>query len=142
MSQHPYEDIIHLSRPETKRHGKMPLLDRAAQFSPFAALTGFEEGLEETARRTSTRIELAESEKNLINGKLLLLADKLSHCAIEADLPQITLEYYEKDTLKEGGHYLYKTGQVKEIDPYRHMLVFTDNTQVDIENLVDLEIIF
>lgn len=96
MSQHPYEDIIHLSRPVSKRHGKMPLLDRAAQFSPFAALTGFEEGLQETARKTSAKIELAESEKNLINEKLLLLVDKLSHCTDAADLPKITLEYYEK----------------------------------------------
>ncbi|MBQ9970963.1 MAG: hypothetical protein IJP25_02380 [Elusimicrobiaceae bacterium] len=140
MSQHPYEDIIHLSRPESKRHGKMPLLDRAAQFSPFAALTGFEEGLEETARKTSSRIELAESEKNLINEKLLLLADKLSHCAIEADLPQITLEYYEKDTLKEGGHYLYKTGQVKKIDPYNQEIVFLDGAKVFIGDVVGVQL--
>ena len=140
MSQHPYEDIIHLSRPESKRHGKMPLLDRAAQFSPFAALTGFEEGLEETARKTSTRIELAESEKNLINEKLLLLADKLSHCTTEADLPQITLEYYEEDSLKEGGHYLYTTGQVKRIDNHNHQIVFTDGTKIAISDVVKIRL--
>ena len=140
MSQHPYEDIIHLSRPESKRHGKMPLLDRAAQFSPFAALTGFEEGLEETARKTSTRIELAESEKNLINEKLLLLADKLGHCTDEAGLPQITLEYYEKDTLKEGGHYLYKTGQVKKIDPYNQEIVFVDGTKIAITDIAGISL--
>ena len=140
MSQHPYEDIIHLSRPESKRHGKMPLLDRAAQFSPFAALTGFEEGLEETARKTSARIELAESEKNLINEKLLLLADKLSHCAVEADLPQITLEYYEEDTLKEGGHYLYKTGQVKKIDPYNQEIVFVDGIKIAITDIAGISL--
>lgn len=136
MSQHPYEDIIHLSRPESKRHGKMPLLDRAAQFSPFSALTGFEEGLEETARKTSNRIELAENEKNLINEKLLLLADKLSHCSTEADLPQITLEYYEEDILKEGGHYLYKTGRVKKIDSYEQQLVFVDGTKITIRDVM------
>lgn len=140
MSQHPYEDIIHLSRPVSKRHGKMPLLDRAAQFSPFAALTGFEEGLEEIARKTSVRIELAESEKNLINEKLLLLADKLSHCTAEADLPQITLEYYEEDTLKEGGHYLYKTGQVKEIDPYNQEIVFVDGIKIAITDIAGISL--
>ena len=140
MSQHPYEDIIHLSRPVSKRHGKMSLLDRAAQFSPFAALTGFEEGLEETARKTSTRIELAESEKNLINEKLLLLADKLSHCTAEADLPQITLEYYEEDTQKEGGHYLYKTDQVKKIDPYNQEIVFVEGTKIAITNIASISL--
>ena len=140
MSQHPYEDIIHLSRPESKRHGKMLLLDRAAQFSPFAALTGFEEGLEETARKTSTRIELAESAKNLINEKLLLLADKLGHCTDDADLPQITLEYYEKDTLKEGGHYLYKTGQVKKIDPYNQEIVFVDGIKITITDIAGISL--
>lgn len=140
MSQHPYKDIIHLSRPESKRHGKMPLLDRAAQFSPFAALTGFEEGLEETARKTYSRIELADSEKNLINEKLLLLVDKLTHCTAEADLPQITLEYYEDDIQKEGGHYLYKTGQVKKIDLYNQEIVFVDGTKIAITDIAGISL--
>ena len=138
MSQHPYEDIIHLSRPVSKRHGKMSLLDRAAQFSPFAALTGFEEGLQETARKTSAKIELAESEKNLINEKLLLLTDKLSHCTAEADLPTISLEYYKSDDRKEGGSYLDKTGQVKKIDSYEQQIVFTDGNKIAISDVVSV----
>ena len=68
------------------------------------------------------------------------MADKLSHCAAEADLPQITLEYYEKDTLKEGGYYLYKTGQVKKIDPYNQEIVFVDGIKIAITDIAGISL--
>ena len=78
MSDTECKDIMHLSRPVSKRHPKMSLLNRAAQFSPFAALSGFEEGLQETARRTTHKRELDDSEKNLINEHLTQLAEVLA----------------------------------------------------------------
>lgn len=139
MSDTQYKDIINLSRPVSKRHAPMSLLDRAAQFAPFAALSGFEEGIQETARKTTCKIDLDESEKNIINDKLTQLSQELT---VSEFPPEVTVKYFVEDELKEGGEYQTKTGQVKKIDLYRHLLVFTDGTQVDIENLTDLENIF
>ena len=139
MSDSQYKDIINLSRPVSKRHAPMSLLDRAAQFAPFAALSGFEEGIQETARKTTRRKELDESEKNIINDKLSQLAQELT---VSEFPPEVTVKYFVEDELKEGGEYQTKTGQIKKIDLYRHLLVFTDGTQIDIENLTDLETLF
>lgn len=136
MNENPYSDIIHLTRPVSKRHPKMLLQDRAAQFSPFAALSGFEEGIKETARKTTYRKELDESEKNVINEQLNQLVSLLN----ASQTPTITVEYFIADTLKEGGTYSTKTGQVKKIDIYRNLLVFTDNTLVNIENIITLDL--
>ena len=93
----------------------------------------------ETARKTSRRKELDESEKNIINDKLSQLAQELT---VSEFPPEVTVKYFVEDELKEGGEYQTKTGQVKKIDLYRHLLVFTDGTQIDIENLTDLETLF
>lgn len=139
MSDTQYKDIINLSRPVSKRHAPMSLLDRAAQFSPFAALSGFEEGIQETARKTTHKKELDESEKNIINDKLTQLAQELS----ASEFPiEVTVRYFVEDALKEGGEYQTKTGQVKKIDLYRHVLIFTDGIQIDIESLADVETVF
>lgn len=138
MSDTQYKDIINLSRPVSKRHAPVSLLDRAAQFAPFAALSGFEEGIQETARKTTRKKELAESEKNIISDKLSQLAQELS----VSNTPEVTVKYFVEDEFKEGGAYETKKGQVKKIDLYRHLLVFTDATQIDIENLTDLKSLF
>ncbi len=139
MSDTQYKDIINLSRPVSKRHAPMSLLDRAAQFAPFAALSGFEEGIQETARKTIRKKELDESEKNVINDKLTQLSQELT---VSEFPPEVTVQYFVEDELKEGGEYQTKKGQVKKIDLYRHLLVFTDGTPIDIENLTDLETLF
>ena len=139
MSDTQYKDIINLSRPVSKRHAPMSLLDRAAQFAPFAALSGFVEGIQETARKTTRKKELDENEKNIINDKLTQLAQELSASEFP---PEVTVKYFVEDELKEGGAYETKKGQVKKIDLYRHLIIFSDGTQIDIENLADLETLF
>ncbi|WP_432634130.1 hypothetical protein [Candidatus Avelusimicrobium sp.] len=138
MSETAYDDIIHLSRPVSKRHPKMSLQDRAAQFSPFAALSGFEDGLKETARKTVEKKELAESEKNLINEQLNCLVQALP--PLGKALPTVTVEYFVADAQKNGGSYRTKSGTVKRVDIYRNLLIFTDNTQINIEDIIHLSL--
>ena len=136
MSDTEYKDIIHLSRPVSKRHPKMSLLNRAAQFSPFAALSGFEEGLQETARKTTRKRELDDSEKNLINEHLTQLAEVLATTQYS---PRVTLEYFEEDDYKTGGAYRTHTGTVKKMDLYKRMLVLADDTRINLDDLTRVD---
>ena len=129
----PYEDIIHLPHPISKRHPQMPMRERAAQFSPFAALTGHEEAVEETARITQPLVELEEWQKQQINQKLMLLKQQAKHH------PVVSVCYYVPDELKEGGMYLTKTGEVRRVDEYRKTLEFLDKTIIAIQMIAALE---
>lgn len=133
-----YDDIINLSRPVSKRHPKMSLLSRAAQFSPFAALSGFEEGLQETARKTTRKRELDESEKSVINGHLTQLAEVL---ATTQHSPRVTLEYFELDEYKTGGAYRTYAGTLKKMDLYKRLLVLADDTRISLDDLTHLDIL-
>lgn len=104
-----YEDIIHLSRPVSTRHARMSMADRGAQFAPFAALTGYESVLEESARLTEAETFLDESGKELLNRKLRCLADHL-----EAIGP-VRFLCYQEDGRKAGGRYVWLTGTVKKL---------------------------
>ena len=139
MSETEYKDIIHLSRPVSKRHPKMSLLNRAAQFSPFAALSGFEEGLQETARKTTHKRELDDSEKNLINEHLTQLAEVL---ATTQHSPRVTLEYFEEDDYKTGGAYRTYMGPVKKMDLYKRLLVLADDTHINLDDLTRVDVLY
>lgn len=139
MSDTEYKDIIHLSRPVSKRHPKMSLLNRAAQFSPFAALSGFEEGLQETARKTTYKRELDDSEKNLINEHLTQLAEVLATTQYS---PRVTLEYFEEDDYKTGGAYRTYTGPVKKMDLYKRLLVLADDTRINLDDLTRVDVLY
>ena len=130
-----YEDIINLERPISKKHGKMSIGDRAAQFAPFAALTGFGAVIKETARLTDSKIELDEEEKQILNQKLQVIKSKLS------EMPFITLTYFEKDLLKEGGKYINLTGNIKKIDEYNQEIVMTDGTKIRIEDIIEINFV-
>lgn len=129
-----YEKIINLPRPES-RHPKMSAIDRAAQFSAFAALVGLDEQMDETARIVDTKIELSEDESEILNRKIQILAQKLSE-----DYPQIKVSYFVPDPLKKGGEYVTKIGSVKRIDEVFHKILFTDGTEVCISDILDFEI--
>ncbi len=118
-----YDDIIDLPRPKSK-HEPMPMSDRAAQFSPFAALTGYEDAIDETARLTDARVELAESAVEELERRLNDLAARIS------ERPEITVAYFVPDTRKEGGAYVTHTGALKRIDEVERELVFEDGTRV------------
>lgn len=130
----PYEDILHLSRPVSGRHAPMPLSDRAAQFSPFAALTGYEAVIAETGRLTQPQIELDESSVEVINSQLNCLLARLPQ------KPVATVVWFQPDPRKEGGSYLHKTGTVKKLDAIGQYLEFTDGTCIAFSQLLSVQL--
>ena len=116
----PYEDIIHLPHHQSSNHPHMSLYDRAAQFSPFAALTGFDGVIAETSRLTDQKIELSEYERALLDQKLSLIDDELR----KGNHPEITVVYFVPDPLKAGGAYEEYTGYVRNIDAFERCIVF------------------
>ena len=128
----PYDDIIHLSRPVSKKHPPMPLTKRAAQFLPFAALSGFEGEIAEAARLTEAARSLGEDALVALDEQLALLRQRLS------DQPEITLTRFVPDEKKAGGHYETLTGQVRRLDEAGRALILTDGTKVDLDAIVEL----
>ena len=127
-----YEDIINLPYPQ--KHPRMSNYARGAQFSPFAALTGFEAAIEETARLTDTKMELDESKKALLNEKLRKIEEE------RYDRPEITITYFQPDLRKVGGAYVQKRGRVKKLDSCLRAVVFTDGMTVPIEDISEISL--
>ena len=125
----PYDDILHGRRPVSAKHPPMSQADRAAQFSPFAALTGYEAAVRETARLTEGRIELSEEEKASIDAVLQYLQDCIS------EQPPVIVTYFVPDRKKDGGAYVTVTGPLKRIDLLERRLLFTDGTQIPIDDI-------
>ena len=130
----PYDDIIHLSRPVSKKHPPMPLTKRAAQFLPFAALSGFEGEIAEAARLTEAARSLGEDALAALDEQLALLRQRLS------DQPEITLTRFVPDEKKAGGHYETLTAQVRRLDEASRALILTDGTKVDLDAIVELTV--
>ena len=127
-----YEDIIYLPHHRSKKHAPMPLIDRAAQFSPFAALTGHDAAIKETARITDRKIELDEYEIAVLDEKLHQIKEQLIiH-------PEITVTYFQPDLRKKGGEYVTITSRVKKMDEYMKALVMEDGTRILIEDIIEL----
>lgn len=124
-----YDDIKHLSRPQYPDLPPMSIHDRAAQFSPFAALVGYEDAVEETARLTDYRREMEQDEINELNRQLQELAEKLS------ERPKIRVTYFIRDKKKEGGRYSSKIGNARTIDQAENRIVFTDGESVKIKDM-------
>ncbi len=130
--KNPYEDIIHLPHPTSKKHPRMSTHDRAAQFAPFAALTGYDSSIAEAARLTDRRIELDEHSQEELNEKLNLIQEHL------LDQPEITVTYFQHDRKKSGGAYVTYTGVVKKVDAVEQMLVFRNAKKIPIEDILDI----
>ena len=130
-----YDDIIHLPHHVSATRPHMPMIDRAAQFMPFRALTGYEDAVRETARLTDEKIELTEDEKAILDMRLQKLADEIS------SQPKVTLTYFRPDKKKTGGAYLTVTGQLKKIDDYEGALILMGGERILIEDIVDIQII-
>ena len=128
-----YEDIINLPHHVSTKRPQMPLKDRAAQFAPFAALTGHDEAIKETARLTDERIELDESTLAILNDKIQIILDNLD---IE---PEITVTYFKPDDKKSGGIYIDHAGVVKRIDDFEKTVIFTDKVIIPIEDILDIQ---
>lgn len=128
-----YDDIIDLPHHVSKKHPQMSMQDRAAQFSPFAALTGHNEAIKETQRLTQQRIELDEYEKGRINAKLQMIQNKIEQH------PQITVTYFEPDYKKDGGEYRTVTDSVKKIDENQHKMILENEEEIKLENILSIK---
>ena len=131
-----YSDIINLPHPVSKKHPQMSLYDRAAQFSPFSALTGHEAAIAETGRLTEERTELDEDAKERLDEKLQYLLSRLQVCGSEG-LP-IRVTYLVPDEKKEGGAYQEYTGSLKRLDAYARALIFSDATEISLDAVYDI----
>lgn len=130
---HRYDDIMDLPHHVSKTHPQMPLSVRAAQFSPFAALTGYDAAIRETARLTEEKIELDEYEKAALNEKLLFLQEHLK------EQPAAAITFFRPDAKKAGGAYLTVSGKVKKIDAYENLLFLVDGTTVPVDDIIEIE---
>ena len=127
-----YDDIKGLSRPQYPDLPPMSIHDRAAQFSPFAALVGYEDAVEETERLTDSRREMEEDEIAELNRQLGELSERLK------DLPKIRVTYFIRDSKKAGGRYASKVGNARVVDQYNNVILFTDGRSVPIKDMYSI----
>lgn len=129
----PYEDIINIPRHISKTRPQATMADRAARFSPFAAISGYEEMVKEAARVTEERIEITDATKELLNEKLNMIAEFLD------EEHEVTITYFEPDKKKSGGAYITITGVVKRIDELKRIVVMKNNKKIKIDDIYALD---
>ena len=130
-----YEDIINMPHHVSKKHPQMSLEARSAQFAPFAALVGYEDAVEETARLTTSKKEINEEQKAILDNKLQTIKKNISH------KPKITFIYFVPDSKKQGGKYVTITGNIIKIDEYNQKIILEDKTQIPILDIIEIIII-
>lgn len=128
-----YDDIIRLQHPTSKTHPRMSRQDRAAQFSPFAALTGYEAVVKETGRLTDQRRELTEDEKAVLDARLRMVMEW------EGAPPEVTVTYFQPDTRKSGGAYLTAQGHIKKVEEHRRVLVMVGGGEIPIDQIASID---
>ena len=128
-----YNDIINLPHHVSSTRPQMPILDRAAQFAPFAALTGYDAAIKETGRLTDEKIEMDEEALNILNMKYQILVDSLD------DEPEVTFTYFKPDERKAGGAYVKVTGIVKKVDDFERLIVMQDGTKLPMDNILNID---
>lgn len=133
QSSQKYADIINLPHHISKKHPRMSLRDRAAQFSPFAALTGHKEAINETARLTDEKHILSEDTIMQLNTQLNLIKENIN------ENHTVTITYFVPDTKKSGGAYISHSGVVKKIDEYNRNIIMTDKTVIPIEQISEIQ---
>jgi len=128
-----YDDIINLPHHVSKTRPQMSMLDRAAQFSPFAALTGYDAAIKETGRLTDEKIELDEDTKAALDMKQAYLIEMID------EQPEITIIYFLPDARKAGGAYVTVTGNLKRFDEYERLLILTNGKKIPMDDIADIE---
>ena len=126
------QELLEMERPVSARHAPMRRCDRAAQFAPFAALSGFDETVQEVGRLTQARIELAENEREALNDALVRLAARLP------EQPEVRLTYFQPDAKKSGGTYRTILTRVRRLDANAQVLVLTDGTRIPFDALLSI----
>lgn len=128
-----YDDIMNLERPVSLKHPRMPVSDRATRFAPFAALTGYDDAIDETGRYTDNMAELSEDARELLDRKQLFLGH------IIEKKPEITVTYFVPDSKKSGGEYKQISGKLKAIDEYKRELVFTSGMRISVDMIRNID---
>ena len=130
---HQYDDIINLPHHQSATRPHMSNYDRAAQFSPFAALTGHEAAIKETARQTDEKLMLSDEAIAELNEKLNLIAETIG------TQQRVRITYFVPDNKKAGGAYITCSGCVKKFDEYEHTVIMEDKTVIPIEQISDID---
>ena len=128
-----YDDILNLPHHVSKTRPQMSMLDRAAQFSPFAALTGYDDAIKETGRLTDEKIEMDEDRKAALDMKQAYLIEMID------EQPEISITYFLPDAKKSGGAYVTVTGNLKRFDEYERLLILTDGKKIPMDDIADIE---
>ena len=128
-----YEDIINLPHHVSPTRPQMPLSDRAAQFAPFAALTGYDSAIKETGRLTDERIELDEEALAALDRKYQLLMDTLD------DAPEVTIIYFQPDERKAGGKYVSAVGVVRKVDDFERRITMQDGAKIPMDDVLSID---
>ena len=128
-----FDDIINLPHHVSATRPQMSMIDRAAQFSPFAALTGYDAAIKETGRLTDEKIEMDEEALNILNMKFQILVDSLD------EEPEVTFTYFKPDERKAGGAYLTASGVVKKIDDFERMIVMQNGMKIPMDDILNIE---
>ena len=129
-----YDDIINLPHHQSVKHPHMNSHQRAAQFAPFAALTGYDAAIDETARLTGQKLELSDEQADHLNAQIQHIIENI------ADKPRVEITYFVTDTLKSGGEYVTVTGRVRRVDDYNREIVFADGITVKIDDVWNIKI--
>ena len=128
-----YDEIINFPHHVSKTRPQMPMSDRAAQFSPFAALTGYDSAIRETGRLTDEKIDLDEESLNALNVRYQMLTDALE------ERPEVRITYFKPDERKAGGAYVTITGAVRKIDDFEQTIIMQDGTRIPMGDVLSLE---
>ena len=129
----PYDDILNLPHPTSENHPQMSVRERAAQFSPFAALTGHAAAIAETARLTDRKLELEEDAKAELDRRQAILQARIR------ERPEVTVTWFRPDGRKAGGAYVTTAGRLKKLDEIRSALVLTDGTEIPLDDVFRLD---
>ena len=127
-----YDDIINMPRHISKTRPQMSLYNRSAQFAPFAALTGYEERVKETARLTDTKIEIDDGLRNILNMKLNIISEHLK------EKPEITITYFIKDNKKSGGKYSTLKCIIRRIDLVNQEIILYDRSVIKLDDIINI----
>ena len=128
-----YDEIIDLPHHVSATRPQMSMMDRAAQFSPFAALTGYDAAIKETGRLTDQKVEMDAEALNILNMKFQILIDRL------AEEPEVTFIYFKPDERKDGGAYIDVTGIVRKVDNFERLIVMQSGTKIPMDDVLEIE---
>lgn len=134
ISKGKYDDIINLPHHVSKKHPRMSLENRSAQFAPFAALTGYEDEIEETGRITDRKIDISDEVRNILDEKIKKIQTKIY------TEPKVTITYFIPDTKKQGGSYKTITSNVIKIDKYKQLIILKDRKEIPIKFITNMDI--